>query len=96
MTQETKDLNALQREINLNALPSRREYLQTLNKRREVLLSELEETETLLRTTLLFETEEEKHLQTFIKSLRKSLGSLDKGLVLLEENIRRVEDGNNL
>lgn len=83
-------------EIRRTALPARREFLDVLTKRRGVLLRELTETDNLLQSTLLFETEEETHLRESARCLRESLHKLDSCLYLLEENIRRVEYGEEI
>jgi hypothetical protein len=80
-------------DLRREALHTRREYLQTLQGRREVLLREMSETYSLLQGTLLFETEEESLLLDSVGDLRESLSKLDSCLSLLEENIRRVEAG---
>ena len=83
-------------EIRRDSLPFRREYLKTLQGRREVLLREMSETYNLLQSTLLFETEEESLLLDSVKDIREALSKLDSCLYLLEENIRRVEDGEEI
>lgn len=91
-----RNLEETRRQIQIESLPSRREYLQTLTERRGVLLHEMTETETLLHSTLLFETEEESLLLDSLKALKESLSKLDSCLCLLEENIRRVEEGGEI
>lgn len=83
-------------EVRRNALPVRKEVLKILQGRRETLLYELTETEALLQGTLLFETEEEDCIRISQRHLQRSISRLDKALTLLEENIRRVEEGYNL
>ena len=79
--------------VQRETLPERKGYLQTLRGIRETLLSKLEELESLVSTTLLFETEEETHLRGSIRSLQTALSRLDSSISLLENNIQRVEDG---
>lgn len=91
-----RNLEETQGQLRREALPSRREYLQTLQERKRVLLREMTETYNLLHSTLLFETEEESLLLDSLKDLRESLSKLDSCLCLLEENIRRVEEGGEI
>lgn len=84
--------------VQRESLPGRKEHLQTLRGIRETLLSKLEGLESLVSSTLLFETEEETLLLGSIRSLQTALSRLDSSISLLENNIQRVEDGesNNL
>jgi predicted RNase H-like nuclease (RuvC/YqgF family) len=84
--------------VQRESLPGRKEHLQTLRGIRETLLSKLEGLESLVSSTLLFETEEETHLRGSIRSLQTALSRLDSSISLLENNIQRVEEGesNNL
>ncbi len=86
------------RYLRRETLPWRKEHLQTLRGIREALLPKLEELESLVSTTLLFETEEETPLRESIRSLQTGLSRLDSAITLLENNIQREEDGesNNL
>ena len=83
-------------EVDLQSLPFRREYLQTLREWRDRLREEIQEAETLLGSTLLFETEEEDSLRGYTSTLKTALSQLESGLSLLEENIRRVEEVGNI
>lgn len=80
--------------IRKETLPGRKEHLQTLQRIRGTLSSQLEELERLVSGTLLFETEEEVSLRRGIASLKSSLSKLDSTLSLLGEGIRRVEEEN--
>lgn len=80
--------------IRKESLPWRKEHLQTLQRIRGTLSSQLEELERLVSGTLLFETEEEVSLRRGIASLKSSLSRLDSTLSLLGEGIRRVEEEN--
>lgn len=80
--------------IQKETLPGRKEHLQTLQRIRGTLSSQLEELEKLVSGTLLFETEEEVSLRRGIASLKSSLSRLDSTLSLLREGIRRVEEEN--
>ena len=78
--------------VQRESLPGRKEHLQTLQRIRGTLSSQLEELERLVSGTLLFETEEEVSLRRGIASLKSSLSRLDSTLSLLGEGIRRVEE----
>lgn len=86
-------LEEKERYLRRETLPRRKEHLQTLRGIRETLLPKLEELESLVSTTLLFETEEETPLRGSIRSLQTALSRLDSAITLLENNIQRVEDG---
>lgn len=96
MKDTEKDLTALRRETDLRGVPIRKSHLQSLQEIRDRILQGSTEIEDLLLSTLFLETQEETHLRKGLSLLLKGVDSLDRGITLLEENIRRVEDGGEI
>lgn len=89
-------LKDLRRETALRTLPIRKSHLQNLEEIRDRILQGRTEIEDLLLSTLCLESQEETHLRRSLSLFLGGLTSLDKGITLLEENIRRVEDGGEI
>lgn len=89
----SRPLEEMRGTVQRETLPDRKGHLQTLRRIEETLLPQLEGLESLVSSTLLFETEEEDLLRRGIESLQTALSRLDSAITLLENNIQRVEDG---
>lgn len=87
-----KEFQTIKREVEDNSPKIRREHYKTLRDSRENLLRELDNLETLQRSTLFFETEEEDILRDTISGLRESIVTLDSLLSAMEDTFPKEED----